>query len=443
MLAAVMDLFGSVSEQVARQFRNRSAELPQAYFCGEDASARLAEHLVRNVRARSVTVLFDHRTRQAAGSDCLRALEAAGAVPHEMLVPDGSHGTSPVCDDLTKDALAVRIAGADACLAVGSGVITDLTKWLAAFAGLPFAVFATAASMNGYTSANVAPTIRGLKSLVRAKAPVAVATDPAVLAGAPYELTAAGLGDVIAKPVSTADWLMNHTLFAEPYSPSIASIIDSIEPSYLHQPQALLARAPNAIRGLFEALLLSGCAMTLQGSSLPASGGEHLVSHTLDMLSSVHRDGHDLHGRQVGVATIFVAALYERILLLQTPHFRPDAMPFEPEVWGPLAASVREHFGAKQQAMRAACEALSRPGQWQELRATLQPKLRTPDTIKTCLRKAGAAHGLHDIGCSRSRFLDAVRHCASMRGRFTSIDLAWATGVLPGEAEAIVDAWLA
>ena len=61
--------------------------------------------------------------------------------------------------------------------------------------------------------------------------------------------------------------------------------------------------------------------MTLQGSSLPASGGEHLVSHTLDMMSHVDGVPHDLHGRQVGVSTILVAAMYERALAIETPIF--------------------------------------------------------------------------------------------------------------------------
>ena len=67
--------------------------------------------------------------------------------------------------------------------------------------------------MNGYASANVAPTINGVKTLLRARAPLAVASSPRVLGQAPHEMTAAGLGDVLAKSVSSADWYMNHHLF--------------------------------------------------------------------------------------------------------------------------------------------------------------------------------------------------------------------------------------
>jgi len=91
---------------------------------------------------------------------------------------------------------------------------------------------ATAASMNGYASDNVAPTLKGVKSLVHGVGPVAIASSPAILAGAPAEMTAAGLGDVLAKSVSTLDWKLNRLLFGEYYCPLCAGLVDDIEPIY-------------------------------------------------------------------------------------------------------------------------------------------------------------------------------------------------------------------
>jgi glycerol-1-phosphate dehydrogenase [NAD(P)+] len=84
---------------------------------------------------------------------------------------------------------------------VGSGVISDLAKWLALASDTPAAIFATAASMNGYAAANIAPAVGGVKTLVHGRAHRIVAADPSVLAAAPRELTSAGLGDVFAKTV--------------------------------------------------------------------------------------------------------------------------------------------------------------------------------------------------------------------------------------------------
>jgi glycerol-1-phosphate dehydrogenase [NAD(P)+] len=320
--------------------------------------------------------------------------------------------------------------------------MNDLSKWLATDLGIPYAVLATAASMNGYSAANVAPTIAGLKSLFRAHAPLCIAAIPLIIQTAPYELTASGLGDVIAKPVSTADWILNNVLFGEQYSPAIAAIIDSIEPGYTLHSAALAARAPDATKALFDALVFSGCAMTLQGSSLPASGGEHLISHTLDMMAHIDHTRHDLHGRQVGVATIFAAALYERFFELEERSFRMPRLQFNADDWAEIAPAIQSELEKKRERLHEACRRLCDKALVRELLLRLRPQLRSPQSIKACLQQAGAAHRLADIGCSRERFLTAVFRAPTIRGRFTSLDLALISGILESHAEKIVDSYL-
>lgn len=437
-----MDLFEALGEPIRRAFASRAEAIPRALFYSPDAADELARLLAEHVPGRSAILVADQRTFAVTGDRCAAALRAAGFSVAERIVPDPPGGGSPVCDDLTRDRLAAELPACDVLVAVGSGVVNDLTKWIAGERGVPYAVNATAASMNGYSAANVAPSIRGVKSLFRARAPLAIAAEPAVIEGAPFELTASGLGDAIAKPVSTADWLVNHRLSGEEFSRPVAEIIDRIEGSYVEAPERLARREPAAIRALFEALVYSGCAMTLQGSSVPASGGEHLVSHALDMLGGVDGTGHDLHGRQVGVATIFAAALYQRICALDSLDLRPAVAPLDRALWGPIAGAVAVEHARKRASAEAARAALAEPGRWAALRAELSPILRSPGRIKECLARSGAAHRVADIGCTRERFLTAVRHCGAIRGRFTSIDLGWLTGVLPGAAEEIVDAWL-
>lgn len=437
----VTELFDALGPDIAREFSGTRDLLPRQLIWAEDAAVRLAAFLAAASKPSRAVVVCDVRTREVAGAAMAQALKGRGFAVEELLVPD-ERGLPPVCDDVTLRRLQARPLRAELWVAAGSGVMNDLTKWLAGEAGLPYAVLATAASMNGYSAANVAPSIQGVKSLFRARAPLAIAADPRVVAQAPFELTTSGLGDVIAKPVSTADWLLNHHLSGEAFSPAVAAVINRLEPRYLGQPEALARREPEAVRALFEALIYSGCAMTLQGSSLPASGGEHLISHTLDMLAGVDGTRHDLHGRQVGVATLFAAALYQRVLALDAPVFRADPPPFDEARWGPLAAAVRVEWEKKKVKVREACAALSQPGRWNAVRGELAKVVKEPAAIKDCLRRAGAAHRWSDLGCTREGFLTAVNQCASMRARFTSIDLAWVTGVLPGAAEEIVAQWL-
>jgi glycerol-1-phosphate dehydrogenase [NAD(P)+] len=437
-----LDLFDALGEPIRRAFASRRDTLPRALFYSPDAADELARLLAERIEGRAALLLADQRTMAVAGAPVVRALRAAGFSVAERILDDGPGGSSPVCDDVTKDRLAIELPAASVIAAVGSGVVNDLAKWIASDRAVPYAIYATAASMNGYSAANVAPSIRGVKSLFRARAPIAIAADPAVIEGAPFNLTASGLGDVVAKPVSTADWIMNHRISGEDFSRPVAEIINRLEGSYMDAPEKLARRDPAAVRALFEALVYSGCAMTLQGSSLPASGGEHLVSHTLDMLGHLDRTPHDLHGRQVGVATILAAALYQRILALKTPELRMATAPFDRGLWGSIADAVAAEHTKKEASARTARTLLSPPKEWAALQADIGPVLRGPGRIKECLMRSGAAHRVSDIGCTRERFLTAVRHCGAIRGRFTSIDLGWLAGVMPGAAEEIVDEWL-
>jgi glycerol-1-phosphate dehydrogenase [NAD(P)+] len=436
-----MELFDALGEDVARTLGDRRASVPRKLLLAGDAAEQLAHELASDTAAREVVVLFDVRTRQAAGETVLHALRAAGVRVRELLVPD-AHGHPPSCDDVTKAQLAAQLPAHDALVGVGAGVISDLTKWLAFDSGKPAAIFATAASMNGYSAANVAPAVAGVKTLVHGRAHRYVAGDPTVLAAAPRALTSAGLGDVIAKCVSTADWQLNDSLFGEDYRPAIAGIIDRIESKFLADPHKLAHGDAAAVSGLFEALVYSGCAMTLQGSSLPASGGEHLISHALDMRATAEGSEHDLHGRQVGVATIFAAAVYERVLALSAPRFSPTPLPLDRAGWGPIADAVALHHQKQTARLAEACAKLSAGDTWARVHARIAPGLPKASWVKDVLRKAGAAHRIEDLGIDRERFLWAVHNAAQIRERFTSLDLAWATGVLPDQADAIIDSYL-
>jgi glycerol-1-phosphate dehydrogenase [NAD(P)+] len=55
-----------------------------------------------------------------------------------------------------------------------------------------------------------------------------------------------------------------------------------------------------------KALVSSGVAMSIAGSSRPASGAEHLFSHQLDRIAP----GRALHGHQVGVGTVLAEYLH-------------------------------------------------------------------------------------------------------------------------------------
>ncbi len=407
----------------------------------EDTMELLPGVLGSFVDGRRVVLIVDSRTFDIVGRHAREILDQTGWSVHQIIVPDSGRG-SPVCNDTTHDWLNNRFPPADIALAVGSGVINDLTKWSSFEHDLPYAVFATAATMNGYTAANVAPAINGVKTLITARPPLAVFAVPSIIINAPFELTAAGLGDVIAKPVSTADWLFNHIFCDEYFCSFCSEIINSLEQYYFNRPEDIKTCRPAAIEALFNALLYSGIAMTIIGTSAPASGGEHLLSHTLDMMSTIDGIAHDLHGRQVGIGTLFTAAIYEHIFQVESPNCGSFPSDIDSTFWSPLTENVRQQYRQKKPALKIIRAKLTDAQTWQTFITAAHKQVRPTEEIKKCLKTAGAAHTFTDIGCTRKRFLSAVLHMHEIRKRPTVIDLAWLLGILPHSANEIIDKWL-
>jgi glycerol-1-phosphate dehydrogenase [NAD(P)+] len=295
--------------------------------------------------------------------------------------------------------------------------------------------------MNGYTSGNIAAVVKGVKVIVDGKPPLAVVTEPSIIEIAPAELTASGLGDILAKSVSSADWYLNHRLFGDYYCARSVNLIAEIEPLYLERSDELKARKPQAIEALYIGLLLTGAAMTMAGTSAPASGGEHLVSHTLDMMAMMSGHEHDLHGRQVGIGTVLTAELYRRVLAVESPEFVDVRPSVDNAFWGKLTGEMLELQNVKQERIARAGAILSQGNKWDELRRSLAPLTRNPRIVRDCLARAGAAHRAADIGCSKDHLRAAFLHAHEMRSRFTVLDLARLTGVMPQAAAEIVDAW--
>lgn len=422
--------------------------VPTKYmYYGNDAFDFLPDTARLITTGRRYLVIADSRTYEAAGRRVEQMLQSTNATLTHLLVPDVD-GESPVADDRTKDWILDKAPPADLYFAVGSGVINDLVKWVAFLQQKPYITVATAASMNGYASANVAASIEGLKVLFHADAPQAVFVDPEIIVNAPFELTTSGLGDVLAKSVSSADWKLNQFLFDDYYCQFSVDLLKELEPIYLETPENIQKKQPEAIRALFEALFFSSIAMTITGTSAPASGGEHLISHTLDMIAT--RDGrkHDFHGRQVGVSSILMAALYQKVMRMDKPVFREAPKTINREFWGTLSPVVEQEYVKKLPKFDQVTELLSHPDNWAVMKNLLMPGLVSAQKLKNCLLQGGGAHRYFDLRddgrqLEKKKFIETVKYANQMRERFTILDLAVLLDIIPGEIEQMIEQWVA
>ena len=181
--------------------------------------------------------------------------------------------------------------------------------------------------------------------------------------------------------------------------------------------------------------------MTMAETSAPASGGEHLISHSLDMLAAAGGFEHDLHGRQVGVGAVLTAELYRRLLEIDSPDLRDPDGEIDRVFWGPLAPAVADQYAEKQPRLAEAKRQLTRPDAWDRIRADLAPMLRGPKTLHDCLTAAGAAASAEQIKTDRARLADVFVRAHQIRSRFTVLDLARIVGLMPAAAAEIVQTW--
>ncbi len=386
--------------------------------------------LVEGVQlGRRLAVVCDPATHTAMGARIACALPGA-----DLVILDHPHA-----DMATVRALTERLSEADGVVAVGSGTINDLCKFVTAQTGRRYAVFATAASMNGYTSTTASITLdSGLKVSLPAQAPVGCFVDLGVCAAAPAYLSAAGFADCLARSVAQVDWWLSHRLLGTSYSdaPYVLQAADELE---LNRRAHLLPTGDIAAHGyLFRVLTLCGLGIALTGVSNHGSMGEHQISHYVDCFAGARHPG-TLHGQQVGVAALTMARLQQRMLSGDAPMVGPT--PVDPEDMvrrmGPdVAAECLVECRAKAFDIEGAASFNARlAALWPALRSELAAFVIPVDTMTRLLADAGGPTTAAGLGLDVGFYREAVMHCREMRNRFSFLDIAADAGLLAGFAE--------
>ena len=382
-------------------------------------------------------VLSDENTRAVGGDAVLSALASAG-----KRITEKVYGNDPI-DATTALGEEVRAAagGCDFLVAIGSGSLGDLAKYAGDKLQRPVLLYPTAASMNGYTSGIVAVKVNGLKRTLPCQPAEGIFADPDVCATAPARMTAAGIADFLSKSSSSTDWCVAHRLRGGYFCERPREFFDTTTESVLHAAPLVGRGDRGAYKTVLEALMLSGFSMVLAGSSAPASGGEHLISHFIDMKAALDGSPHDLHGTQVGVATIHCLGLWERILALDPAridiHALADSQPSEESIracidadWGPIAPEVQAQWAEKRLTPEALASELSRfrdllPSLREECKGDLLP----PSAVEDAIAASGGPVRPEDLTVPPEVYRDAVLRARYIRNRFTVLDLARELGI--------------
>jgi glycerol-1-phosphate dehydrogenase [NAD(P)+] len=256
----------------------------------------------------------------------LRMLQNAGWTPEPLIMaPDITgqvHTEMPRAQEVRR-----QIRPGMAVLSVGSGTITDIAKHGCYLfeqetgLGVPFIVFQTANSVSAYTS-NMAPIfIEGVKRTMPSRYPDALVCDLETLCDAPADMTAAGVGDLLAIYVSLPDWYLAYRLgMDQGYSVLAQTLMGPLDEIFLSQAQAIRGRSLEGMAVLAKLIALGGLAMSLSHATTPMSGFEHVMSHILDLQAEFSGKPLAQHGTQVALAAMLASDVYGHFL----DEFEPE-----------------------------------------------------------------------------------------------------------------------
>ncbi|MFQ5822784.1 MAG: sn-glycerol-1-phosphate dehydrogenase [bacterium] len=416
----------------------------------EGAIENIATCCECHLPGKRILLVVDKITWSVVGKQVTEILKKAGYIVEVLFMQTSANG-SVVADDQNVEYVRAAIhPSIDFLIAVGSGTINDVVKLASYQSGRRYLVCPTAPSMNGYTSSIAAIMSQGIKYTIPAHSPVVVVADLQILAAAPAAMRLAGLGDLISKPVSNADWKLAHLIKGDYYCEWPLRIVKEVEVACRSHAAAIGSGEMKAIRILTEALILSGFSMVVAGSSSPASGGEHLISHYWDMTAQWYEREEKLHGAQVGVATLLTSKLFEKLQQLDPKKINIATLCDHYLDWksqerklrkihGPLDSEVvivakKKYLTLKEKEKEWAFIIEN----WQVIWQQLSPILIPSAEIRKILLKAEAPTTIRKLGISAEELRKAFLYAKDIRDRYTVLDFAHDLGVLESLCDEIL-----
>lgn len=262
----------------------------------------------------NILIVADENTFGAAGEKTVTALSGKQI---KKVIFTGKKILVPNEDAI--NTVTENIGGIDLIIGIGSGVIQDLCKYVSFFNNIPYMVVATAPSMDGYASDGAAMITDGMKVTYKAGLPRAIIADTEVLKNAPIDMIKAGYGDIIGKFSALNDWKLSKCINDEYFCDYIYNLTDEQIDRTLKLASGILERNEESIKTLMEALVIIGIMMSFAGSSRPASGSEHHLSHFFEITGIIDNTEYFPHGIDVVYSTLITTKVREKILNSKFP----------------------------------------------------------------------------------------------------------------------------
>ena len=408
----------------------------KALVIGSDALPRSAEMFKELFPGKRAIIVADKITYPLAGEAVKNYFDAAGIAqdePHVYGYDDSFAEWTYVeeLENVLKKTDAIPVA-------VGSGVINDLTKLTAHRCGRRYMCVGTAASMDGYTAYGASITYQGNKQTFDCPAPYGMALDPRIAAKAPKAMSASGYADLIAKIPAGADWMIADVVGSEAIDRFAFDLVQDGLQEALSDPEGVYNGDVKKVEQLAEGLLLSGFAMQAAKSSRPASCTEHLFSHVLDMTHHRYNGKFQSHGFQVAIGTLTMCAFFDEFFKMDLSTLDVDACV---AAWPSLEAEQRRaldlfrdfpvpelgytEITKKWNDAETVRVQLTRVKEnWPAFKARLQAQCYPFEKMRALFAAAGAPTDPSQIGVSREQLRSMVDFTQLLRWRINLLDLA-------------------
>lgn len=393
---------------------------------------------------KNLFLITDSITYRVAGRQCAEVLKRA-AIPYKIVQLQNTG-----FDEATLGELLMEVPDdCDLLVAVGSGSINDITKLIGCKTGRPCITVATAPSMDGFASGVAAVHANQIKVTLEAQTPLAIIGDTEILKDAPYQMIAAGLGDLLGKVTCLCDWklsqIINGEHFCEPCESLIASCVDHV----LEHADAAKDRDPEIIGSIMEGLVLAGVTMSLYGNSRPASGCEHHISHFWEMLFAQRGRRPVFHGTQVGVGTVLILRMIEKLrcITVDFKTARANALSYDADIWrreiqavyGPAASGIIElEASAKKNETDGRLRRIDNiEKNWEQISETLHA-LPSSSEIERILNSLGSPCLPFEIGVDAGLMKRTFLYCKEVRARYTLLQMVWDLGLLDRLSDEVI-----
>lgn len=375
-------------------------------------------------------LVADDNTYPVLGERVQQAMTQAGIDVKPIIL----HGEHIVADEATLvKALIASGDGEERYFAsVGSGTITDITRFVSHRTRSHFISIPTAPSVDGFLSPGSPLVIDNLKQTIKGHVPMGIFADLDTLQNAPREMLAAGYGDMIGKLTSLVDWKLGHLLWGEAYDADLAAWTWNVVMEAVAQTDDIAQGGAEGVRMLMETLLKTGQVMVSFGNSNPASGAEHHLSHFWEMKLLKGDRTPALHGAKVGVGTIWAVKRYEQLKSIDRATLLDLLEAAELPDANAERATIRDMYGP------AADQAIAKQGPFLEMSPAdfddlkqrilthwddihdLADQLPSSQQIASWLAQVGGATDIKSLGLTAEEEQQALDHAHFFRNRFTA-----------------------